>query len=263
MPASRYLDPIAAKVRGQRWRVARWRLRTERSLLAHAAKRRSRSCGRVLSYHSTGTPEWGVNDVAPGRFRAQLDLALDLGYRFVPIAHIVDGSSGPLDLAITFDDGLRSILNVVPYLREHEMPFAVFPVIEWTADPGDRFLSWNDLERLAADGATLGSHSLSHANFRELPPERRRQELEDSRAAIDRHLGVTPRVFAIPFGRRRDWDGESSLLARAAGYEVVLAQSEERRPAGTLARSFVARYDGPAEFRGMLEGRLDGWEEWF
>ena len=217
----------------------------------------------MLSYHATGTPEWGANDIAPDRFKKQLDLAAQLGYRFVPAADIAQGRSGPRDLAVTFDDGLRSILAVTPYLDDRGIPFTVFAVTEWASEPADRFLSWTDLERLAASGAAIGSHSLSHANFRKLSPQRRCAELGESRAAIDQHLGFAPVLFAIPFGRDRDWDGESTQLAREAGYEAIFAQAELRRPQGTLARSFVARYDGPAQFRALLEGRFDGWQEWF
>lgn len=256
-------EPLTNKVRGQRARLANGRLRAERWSLARWGKARHRAGGRILAYHSTGTAEWGVNDVVPGRFIEQIDLATRLGYRFVSAAELAAGAGKAHDLAITFDDGLRSILAVTPYLERRGIPFAVFPVAEWSSNPADRFLSWNELAELAAAGAIIGSHSMTHANFTGLPLERRRAELEESRAVIGRQLGSVPSLFAIPFGRGRDWDEEFSALAREAGYTAVLAQSEERRPMGTVGRSFICRYDSPGVFRAVLEGRFDGWEEWF
>lgn len=217
----------------------------------------------MLSYHSTGTPAWGVNDVSPARFVEQLELAARLGYRFVPAAGVAAGAAGPRDLAVTFDDGLRSILAVVPFLESRDISFTVFAVAGWASEPGDSFLSWDDLGRLSAAGASIGSHSMTHANFRELDEGQRRAELEQSRAAIADHLGAAPGLFAIPFGRARDWDAGCTALAREAGYEAVFAQSEDRRPPGTTGRSFITSFDGPRQFRAVLEGRFDRWEEWF
>jgi peptidoglycan/xylan/chitin deacetylase (PgdA/CDA1 family) len=261
--ASSVFEPLTKRVRGQRGRLANGRLRVERWSLARWGKARHRDGGRILAYHSTGTAEWGVNDVLPGRFIEQIDLASRLGYRFVGAAEIASGAGKAQDLAITFDDGLRSILAVTPYLERHGIPFAVFPVAGWTSNPADRFLSWKELGELAAAGATVGSHSMTHANFTGLPLERRKAELEDSRAVIAQQLGVVPTLFAIPFGRGRDWDGQSTALAQEVGYTAILAQSEHRRPVGTVGRSFISRFDGPGVFRAVLEGRFDGWEEWF
>ncbi|MEO9254591.1 MAG: polysaccharide deacetylase family protein, partial [Tepidiformaceae bacterium] len=139
----------------------------------------------------------------------------------------------------------------------------VFVVAAWASEPADRFLSWTELKQLAGAGASVGSHSVSHANFRGLETSVRRTELRDSRTAIAHNLGLVPELFAIPFGRAHDWDAECTALAHEAGYTRIFAQSELRRPRGTIGRSFVAKYDGPRQFRSILEGRLDRWVEWF
>jgi peptidoglycan/xylan/chitin deacetylase (PgdA/CDA1 family) len=251
------------KVRDQRWLAARLRLRAERESLSRFGKRRPRMRGRILAYHGTGTPEWGVNDVSADDFKQQVEHALSLGYRFEPAEEIARGNGGPFSLAITFDDGLRSILAVTGWLAERHLPFTVFVVTEWAGEPADLFLSWDELGELAAAGASIGSHSLSHRNFRSLSATERRDDLQRSRYEIEKRLGHAPEGFAIPFGRRRDWDMECTELARIAGYESVYAQAESRRPRGTVGRSFVTRYDRPRQFQALLEGRFDHWEEWF
>lgn len=264
MPARpRVFAQIARKAEGQRWRAARWRLHAERVVLARTARPRTRVHGRVLAYHSTGTPEWGVNDVTPGHFVAQLELAARLGYRFVSADAVAAGQAGARDLAITFDDGLRSILAVTPFLQARGVPFTVFVVSDWASAPGERFLSWAEVERLAAGGATIGSHSRTHANFRALDERARAAELEGSAAAIAQQLGTPPSLFAIPFGRSRDWDAGCTAMARAAGYQAVFAQAERRRPRGTVGRSFITACDGPRQLRAVLAGRFDDWEEWY
>ena len=55
---------------------------------------------------------WGVNDVSPAQFRRQIELALREGYRFVAASEIGRTGGSPRDLAITFDDGLKSTLTI-------------------------------------------------------------------------------------------------------------------------------------------------------
>lgn len=216
----------------------------------------------MLSYHGTGTPEWGANDTSPAHFVRQIELATRLGYRFVSVADVASGAANSTGLAISFDDGLRSILSVVPYLQSNAISFTVFVVTGWADSPGDRFLSWAELGQLREAGATVGSHSLTHPNFRRLSTDQQREELERSREKIERELGAPPQLFAIPFGRAADWDEQCTATALEAGYRAIFAQAEALRPRGTIGRSFVSGHDGPREFRAILEGRFDRWQEW-
>ncbi|MGE0598382.1 MAG: polysaccharide deacetylase family protein [Dehalococcoidia bacterium] len=254
---------FSRKVRDQRWRVAPWRLRAERAVIPHVGRPHRRTGGRVLSYHSTGTPSWGVNDVAALDFIAQVKDARRAQYRFCDIHDIAAGTAGPKDLALTFDDGLKSILAVTPFLEDEAIPYTVFVVSGWPDSHPDTFLTWSDLEGLMARGATIGSHSVSHSNFHGLSPVERESELGESRKVIGQRLGITPDLFAIPFGRARDWSPDCTGLAHAAGYATVFGQSEIRTPVGTVGRSFICRFDGLRQFRAVLDGRFDNWEEWF
>ena len=76
----------------------------ERTALSVAGERRP-ARSRILCYHSVGTASWGVNDVAPARFRSQIETAIRAGYHFVPAELIAsDEDSDERRLAITFDD---------------------------------------------------------------------------------------------------------------------------------------------------------------
>lgn len=229
----------------------------------HPARRR----GRILCYHSTGTPEWGVNDVRPADFRRHIETALALGYRFVPAEVIRRTGGDPRDLAITFDDGLTSVATTAaPVLQDLQIPWTLFVVSAW-ADGRHTFgdglvLGWREIESLAARGASIGSHSVTHRNFRDLSPGEAQYELFESRQIIAARTGITVTEFAIPFGQSTDWSPEAAAAAHVAGYEAVYAQSELRRPPGTVARTFVTRFDDQRLFRAALRGAFDGWEEW-
>ena len=220
---------------------------------------------RILCFHSIGTPEWGVNDVTPARFTRQIELALERGHTFVPASLIAAGEASPRALAITFDDALASVRTAVPMLSSYGVPFTIFVVSDWAEGKGrwanGRALNWLQLEEAMGAGATIGSHSVTHANFARLSPDAAADELNRSRETIAARLGTAPVEFAIPFGRRREWPEQAHRLALAAGYTTIYAQSEDLRPPGTVARSFVTRWDTGRLFAAVLDGRFDGWEE--
>lgn len=247
--------------------IASARMCCERNVLATIRPPRPRSGGRILCYHSVGQPAWGVNDVSPARFRRQIEVALTAGYRFVPASEIVRTGGGPRDIAITFDDGLKSTrTNAAPILVEYGIPWSLFVVSDWTDGRhgfGDEtMLSWDDVAYLAAMGVEIGSHSVTHPDFGWLDASATIDELGRSRYTIEARLGIVPTGFAIPLGQSANWTAHASDAARDAGYTTIYAQAEETRPAGTVARTFVTRWDGDRVFRAALGGAFDRWEEW-
>jgi peptidoglycan/xylan/chitin deacetylase (PgdA/CDA1 family) len=239
----------------------------ERHALATVGVDQRAQRARILCYHSIGTASWGVNDVSPRRFRDQIEFALHVGYRFVPAAEIARTGGHGDELAITFDDGLASVADyAAPLLQDYGIPWTLFVVSEWASGRhtfGDGvLLDWSGIARLAERGATIGSHSVSHPNFRLLTEDETRHEIFDSRQVIEHHLGAAPETFAIPFGQSQNWSTTARALATEAGYSTVYAQSEERRPLGTIPRTFITRYDDGQIFRAALRGTFDRWEEW-
>lgn len=252
----------------RRQHIAAARMCCERHVLASAGKGRVRNHGRILCYHSIGQPDFGVNDVSPLDFRRQIELALNGGWRFVPASTIAANGGGPKDLAITFDDGLRTVLtHAAPVLAEYKVPWSVFIVTDWSdgnaswAKPGS-FLDWRDVEGLAKAGAEIGSHSVTHPNFSLLSAGQTDDELGQSRRTIEERVGITTQSFAIPLGQSGNWTRAAAEAAQRLGYETVYAQAEDTRPVGTVARTFVSRFDGERVFRAALRGVFDRWEEW-
>jgi peptidoglycan/xylan/chitin deacetylase (PgdA/CDA1 family) len=248
--------------------VARVRARWERGLLAAMPRLSSPpSAGRILCYHGVGTASWGINDVTPARFRRHLELAHQLGYRFVPAAHIARGFSSERDIAITFDDGLASVgTNAASILAEFDIPWTLFVVSDWASGnhgfDGGLLMTWREVERLAASGVEIGSHSVSHPDFGMLPAEEAKLELLESRRVIEARIGIKTTAFAIPMGQSGNWTEQAQSAAMDAGYEFVYAQSVDRRPRGTVPRAFIAGSDDSRVFKAALEGAFDGWEEW-
>jgi peptidoglycan/xylan/chitin deacetylase (PgdA/CDA1 family) len=237
-----------------------------RALSTWPRRRPPAVAGRILCYHGVGTPAWGYNDITPAQLRRQLELAMRRGYRFVPAEDIARTGGTPGDLAVTFDDGLRSIgEDAAPILAELGVPWTVFVVSGWASGEGwadpELFLGWEELTELARRGATLGSHSVSHPNFGRLDEDAARHEMVESRRAIEAATGLSIDTFAIPLGQSGDWSEACSTIAAEAGYRLVYAQAAETRWPGTVPRSFITGFDDDRVFLAALDGAFDRWEE--
>jgi len=258
---------IARGVGLRRTHVAAARMYAERFALATTPPRRKRNGGRILCYHSIGQPELGVNDVTPEQFRGHIELALKAGYRFVPPSQLALGGGTANDLAITFDDALKTVLTQgAPILKDYGIPWTVFVVSEWTEQTrisqDGSLLSWSDLERLSAEGVEIGSHSATHPDFGKIGEQETADELVSSRRKIEERLGFAPASFAIPLGQSMNWPPAAHEAAKKAGYELIYAQAEVTRPQGTIPRTFVTKFDGARNFNALLRGAYDRWEEW-
>ena len=174
---------------------------------------------------------------------------------------VARSGGAPGELSVTFDDGLRSVGEVAaPILAELRIPWTVFVVSGWAGgrEPGfgDVFLGWEELRALAAAGARVGSHSVTHRSLGGLDAEGARRELEESRREIGARVGAVVDAFAIPFGNPADWPAGCAALAREAGYEAVFGGATPLP--GTVPRTFLTGHDDDRVFRAALEGAFDG-----
>ena len=171
----------------------------------------------VLTYHSID-PSGSVLSVSPEEFRAHVEAVVRSGRKVVapswlaaPLGldpRVEDGS-----FAFTFDDGYASVADhAAPLLESFGFPFGIFLVTsrvgldnDWPGQPAwvprAPLLDWSRIERLAVIGAEIGAHTASHQDLSAAPESLAREEIEASRAEIERRLGVLPRIFAYPGGR--------------------------------------------------------------
>jgi len=249
----------------RRRHIVEARMRYERMVVPAMRAPRPALGGRVLCYHSVGTAEWGVNDVPAALFRRQLNLALSLGYRFVAAKTIAAGHGGERDLAVTFDDGLRSVFETgAPILADLGIPWSLFVVCDWADgkhEQPDLFMGWDEIHQAALAGVAIGSHSMTHPDFGRLSNLKAQPELSGSRQVIRERIGIDVDTFAIPFGQSHNWSSELSRLAQLAGYSTIYAQAVATRAEGTVPRTFVTGFDGERIFRAALDGAFDKWEE--
>jgi peptidoglycan/xylan/chitin deacetylase (PgdA/CDA1 family) len=221
----------------------------------------------VLCYHAV-SERWPADlAVTPEQLHAQLSHVLDRGYEGTTFTAAVTERRAAKSLAVTFDDGYRSVLELAfPVLETLGLPGTVYVPTAWAGTdrpmtwPGIdhwsggaweselRPLSWDQLRRLARAGWEIGSHTRTHPHLTELGDARLVDELAGSRRDCERELGRPCTSIAYPYG---DVDARVVDAAKQAGYFAGAAFPQRRHGARALEwpRVGVGRDDSFARFR--------------
>ncbi len=80
----------------------------------------------------------------------------------------------------------------------------------------DEWVTWDQLREMAGAGIAIGSHTRTHEILTTVGESQVRNELEGSRADIERELGAAPTAVAYPDGAVNELVAH---LACQAGYE--------------------------------------------
>lgn len=174
-----------------------------------------------LTFHGVGEPPRSLD---PGE--AIVWLSTD---RFTAM---LDTLVGRADVRITFDDGNRSDVEVaLPALALRGLNATFFVLAGRLDDP--EHLGCDDLERLIDAGMTIGSHGLSHLNWRRCDDEQLAGELAQSRRILEAVTRRPVTRVAVPFGA---YDRRVLRHARhVGGYErVFTSDGGPARPAAWL-----------------------------
>jgi peptidoglycan/xylan/chitin deacetylase (PgdA/CDA1 family) len=186
----------------------------------------------ILMYHyvdAAAVPGSAGNvlTVRTKAFEQQMDFLASHGYHTVTMEHIFAALTGGAPLpskpvALTFDDGgLDNYTVAYPILRSHGFVATFFVMTGFVGDPGT--MTWSQLLEMAAVGMDIGSHTDRHADLTEVSAAVLRDELEQSRQAIEAATGHAPVAVSYPFGR---YDQRVIAAATAAGYLMAVTTHE-------------------------------------
>jgi peptidoglycan/xylan/chitin deacetylase (PgdA/CDA1 family) len=221
---------------------------------------------RVLTYHCFG-PAWrdpfcldAADFERQMRWLAAQRMAIPLdGLRaFLAGRQALERDS----VLVTIDDGDAGIADHAwPILQRHGIPAVAFVIAGELGAPGR--LSAPQVRRLAEEGLTIGSHSLTHPSMARIPRARAREEAMLSRQKLEEVVGREVTAFAYPYGTLADFDPEVAAILAGCGYGCAFtSQHGPVRPGMapfTLPRVKVEAGDPDWLFPRLCHGALDGW----
>ena len=224
----------------------------------------------VLCYHSVTTKQSAA-------FKRQMQYIKE---RAVSLDNIKDATDSDTLVVVTFDDAFECLLdNVVPVVRELQVPIAIFAVSgslgktpAWLSGSGHSdanlpTMSAEQLRKLAEEpGCIIGSHSASHRRLGDLPSAEVDFELATSKSSLENVLGVQCQYLALPHGSYRP---DVIELAIRHDYRRVLTLDEialpSRWPIGTVGRFSASPDMWMIEFILTVHGAyawLYTWRSW-
>jgi peptidoglycan/xylan/chitin deacetylase (PgdA/CDA1 family) len=157
------------------------------------------------------------------------------------IAFIVKGSKKsriilsypePRALTITGQHRARSIRSILDLFKSPKTTNAELFISELAKACGSKrvtderhrcFLTWDEAREMQRDGMCFGSHTHSHEILSKLPYERQVEELEASKAILDRELGGSTETLAYPVGSPDTFSADTFRALRTARYRTAFS----------------------------------------
>jgi peptidoglycan/xylan/chitin deacetylase (PgdA/CDA1 family) len=187
----------------------------------------------VFIYHRFDEPRYPSTNISIEVFTSQLEYLKTEGYQVLPLSRIAqmvrEGETLPdKAVGLCVDDAFESFARrALPLLQKYGFPATLFVNTDavGTAD----YLDWTQLRDVMSKGVEIGNHTASHAYYVEMEEGESRAEwqkrisadIESSKAALKKHLGVEPEIFAYTYG---EYSPAVIELIKGAGFKAAFAQ---------------------------------------
>lgn len=168
----------------------------------------------VLKYQHISEDTPGITSVTPEQFQQHLDFLLQHEYRVMHLEDIITALKTGIALpdkciALTIDDAyISAFTEAYPRAVRYEYPLTVFVSTAAVDDRTEGYLSWEQMREMQSEGIGFQNHSHSHDHLIRRSDDESEDDWEQRIAAdiqmaqnrIRDELGVTPTLFAYPYG---------------------------------------------------------------
>lgn len=179
----------------------------------------------------------------------------------VPLDELLGGADrGRPRVAITFDDGFRSVLtNAVPILERFGFSATVFVPTGWIGKSNDwddggtaPLMSAEELIEARSRGIDVQSHGHAHINLAQAGFDEAVRDLKESSDRLEALLDVRPRFVAYPWGACSD---NATRAAEAVGFTAGFTINAVHSGPFARARVPMTPFDGAWLFGLKTSGR--------
>ena len=222
----------------------------------------------VLCYHRL-EPKPRPNDqlaITPQQFEQEMQALKDNSFSVIPMQDFLAWRRGDKDIppksaVVTIDDGYVSGYDTAwPILKKFNYPFTMFVYINYI-NSGGKSISWDQLAEMRDAGVDIESHTYSHADLRN-PNDKfavdkhnyeliqkdvqtlgqdgwLRKEISDSKAVLEKQLGIKVNCLAYPFGK---YNEKVRAMVKEAGYEAAFTVYGQRIGYSSPPYDLLGRY---------------------
>lgn len=186
----------------------------------------------VLCYHSIANDTWRFS-TSLAQFKKQIAY-LRTKCEIISITEFESYIAGDFQpqkpaVLLTFDDGYKDNLTIAPYLEKLGIKPVLFVLSEPKAAKTKElatkrsFLTTAEIRSLQSRGWEIGCHSATHADFSQLTPAQRTQEIITAKKVLEQRLGFTISYFAYPKGA---YDASIVRTVKKAGYSLAYSMDD-------------------------------------
>jgi peptidoglycan/xylan/chitin deacetylase (PgdA/CDA1 family) len=197
----------------------------------------------ILMYHRVNDSDARPSSVRVDRFRGQMRYLSRKGFHSMTCGGLAEISKAGRALPgrsvlITFDDGYRdNYENAFPILLEFGLTATVFSVSSfigksnaWETNPDAPKFPLMDLsmiQTMCEAGIEFGSHTAGHVPLNQIPVERAREEMVQSKKHLEDMLGMPVVSLGYPYN---GYNEAVKRMAAGAGYTSACTAGDGPRP---------------------------------
>ena len=181
----------------------------------------------IFLYHRFGEDDFPSTSIGLDRFADHLAELTSGRYNVISLPDIVAAFKAGTELpdrtiAVTIDDAFLSVYSEAwPRLRAAGLPFTLFVATDPLDGRVSGYMSWDQLREMASSGVTIGHHTTSHLHMPFADSERTERALAKANERFEAELGLTPTLFAYPYG---EFSQTNVDLVRSAGFAAAFGQ---------------------------------------
>jgi len=181
----------------------------------------------ILMYHYVSAPPAGADiyrrdlSVTPARFESHLKFLTDAGYHVITLDDLLYALTQGRELPakpviLTFDDGYEdNYTSAFPLLQKYNMVGHFFIISDFVNQERSGYMTWPQIEEMAAAGQRFGSHSRDHPSLSGQSDDYLVWQALGGKEALEEHLGQHPRWISYPAGQ---YDDRTIAVYQSAGY---------------------------------------------
>jgi peptidoglycan/xylan/chitin deacetylase (PgdA/CDA1 family) len=181
----------------------------------------------ILMYHYISAPAAGADiyrrdlSVTPALFESHLKYLMDAGYHAITLDDLLYALAQGRELPakpviLTFDDGYEdNYANAFPLLQKYNLVGHFFIISDFVNQKRPGYMTWPQIEEMAAAGQHFGSHSRDHPSLKGQSADYLVWQALGGKEALEEHLGQHPRWISYPAGQ---YDDRTIAVYESAGY---------------------------------------------
>jgi peptidoglycan/xylan/chitin deacetylase (PgdA/CDA1 family) len=189
----------------------------------------------ILMYHEVSSYKSGnkiphhltpIYDLSVSAFENQIKMLAENGFHTVTLGTTSDIDPWKKNIVLTFDDGLAgNFFYALPILKKYGFRAVFFVMVDGIGT--QKYMSWNQLRELSANGMEVQSHTLSHRPLQTLSSEEIYRELRGSKEKVEQELGIEVSALSFPHG---SFNEAAVTIAAEVGYRTLCTSEATCNP---------------------------------